>query len=88
MVGAVTLVIATLACVATAFDVENATDYPGHDIIRPPKKVATYTDCEEMCVANSECAGECSAGSVHCSLHVSQHNTGVPLISINTDSDG
>ena len=83
MVGAVDimLVIATLACVATAFDVENATDYPGHDIIRPPKEVATYTECEEMCVANSECAGVCS-------LQSHNTNTGVPLISINTDSDG
>ena len=79
MVGAVTLVIATLTCVATAFDVENATDYPGHDIIRPPKEVATYTECEEMCVANSECAGECS---LHV-LNVSQHNTGVPLHDLN-----
>lgn len=58
MGGAAALLLASFCCVATAFDVENATDYPGHDIIRPPKEVPTYTACEEMCVANGNCAGE------------------------------
>ena len=58
MGGGAALLIASIWGVATAFDVENATDYPGHDIIRPPKEVPNYTACEEMCVANSNCAGE------------------------------